>query len=61
MTVKEFYEMCKDNGLENAPMLIEESRYDEKFHDMVYFQFEPFKDEIQQELEDMDNDNWRTI
>ena len=43
MTVKEFYEICKDNGLENAPMLIEESRYDEKFHDMVYFQFESFK------------------
>lgn len=43
MTVKEFYEICKDNGLENAPMLIEENRYDEKFHYMVYFQFESFK------------------
>lgn len=43
MTVKEFYEMCKDNGLENAPMLIEGSRYDEEFHEMTYFQFEPLK------------------
>lgn len=43
MTVKEFYEMCEDNGLENAPMLIEENRYDEEFHEMAYFQFEPFK------------------
>ena len=41
MTVKEFYEMCEDNGLENAPMLIEENRYDEEFHEMAYFQFEP--------------------